>query len=177
MKLNLFFVLLFTTYLSFSQTTKKTFFGFKGGLNFSNVVGQELDGTKTRYVGTELYGSLFADTELNDKWNLEYELLFSYTDDYHFIDIPIHLKYKIKKWNILFGPKLDFLADNDNLETGYQFQNFGVSFEIGTQYSISKKIFAELRYSKSMTKQIDDLFLEIYDGKRNTLRLGLGIRF
>ena len=180
MKNTIIIVTLLASFLSFSQTTKKTTFGVKGGVNFSDIIGVDSNGEKTGYVGTEIYGSLFADTELSEKWNLENELLFSYTDDYHFLEIPIHLKYKFAQdWNFLFGPKLDFILDNDNdpFESAYRFKNFGISFEFGTQYSISKRVFAELRYSKGLTKQIDDLFLDINGGKRNTLRIGIGLKF
>ncbi len=163
-----------------AQITNKTTFGFKGGYNKSIVDGKEPDGTKTGYIGYELYGSFFADTELNNILNLENEILFSYTDDYHFIEIPVHLKYRIKqKWFVLAGPKLDFIADNDNddFEAGYRFKNFGVSGELGLQYHFSKRFFAETRYSRSFTSQIDDLVLDIYNGKRHTFRIGLGIKF
>lgn len=174
----LFFI--FTFYLSNAQSEKKTIFGFKGGYNKSIVDGNEPDGTATGYIGYELYGGFFSDTELNAKWNLENEILFSYTDTYHFIEIPVHLKYRIyKNWFILAGPKLDFIADNDNddFESGYRFKNFGVSAEFGVQYHFSKRFFAETRYSRSLTAQIDDLALDIYGGKRHTFRIGLGIKF
>lgn len=163
-----------------AQTENKTTFGFKGGYNNSIVDGKELNGTKTGYIGYELYGSFFADTELNKILNLENEILFSYTDDFHFIEIPVHLKYRIKqKWFILAGPKLDFIADNDNdsFEANYRFKNFGVSGELGLQYHFSKRFFAETRYSRSFTSQITNLGLDIYNGKRHTFRIGLGIKF
>lgn len=181
MKLNLliaFFVLIFSQ--SKAQTEKKTIFGFKGGYNNSIVDAKELDGTESGYSGIELYGGFFADTELSKKFNLENELLFSYTDDYHFIEIPIHLKYRVKsKWFFLLGPKLDFIADNDNesTEANYRFKNFGVSGEVGIQYLFSKRFFAETRYSRSFTSQIDDFALGFFGGKRHTFRIGLGIKF
>ena len=164
----------------YAQSETKTTFGFKGGYNKSIVDGREPDGTRTGYIGYELYGSFFADTQLNKNWNLENEILFSFTDDYHFIEIPVHLKYRIKeKWFILLGPKLDFIADNDNdyFEAGYRFKNFGVSGELGVQYHFTKRFFAETRYSRSFTAQIDDLVLDIYGGKRHTFRIGAGIKF
>jgi len=160
-----------------SVTTR---FGFKGGFNRSHVKGVESDGDQTGYIGGELYGGFFADTELSEKLNLENEILFSWTDDYHFIEIPVHLKYKFNhKWSALAGPKLDIIADNDNdpFESGYKFKNFGISAELGVQYNISNRFFAETRYARSFTAQVTDLFLDINNGKRNTFRIGLGIRF
>lgn len=179
-KLILLGIVLLNQFNANAQSESKTTFGFKGGYNKSIVDGKEPDGTATGYIGYELYGSFFADTELNSKWNLENEILFSYTDNYHFIEIPVHLKYRIKqKWFVLLGPKLDFIADNDNddFEAGYRFKNFGVSGELGIQYNFTKRFFAETRYSRSFTAQIDDLGLDIYGGKRHTFRIGAGIRF
>jgi len=182
MKTNiLFLLLLLNSTVFFAQNDNKTVFGVKGGLNLSYVLGSELDGELTRYSGTELYVSLFSDTELNENWNLENELLFSYTDDYHFLEIPLHLKYKFeKKWAVFLGPKLDFILDNDNdyfESQNYRFKNFGVSLELGTQYNFNKTFFIEIRFSKGLTEQIDDLVLEVLNSKRNTLRIGLGVRF
>ncbi|WP_395054063.1 outer membrane beta-barrel protein [Flavobacterium sp.] len=179
-KIAILFMLLIVSSSITAQSKKSTTFGIKGGYNKSTVNGTELDGTKTGYIGYELYGSLFSDTELNNEWNFENELLFSYTDNYHFIEIPVHFKRRfLKKCFILLGPKLDFIADNDNdsFERYYRFRNFGVSGELGIQYNISKRFFVETRYSKSFTSQIDDLVLEIYSGKRNTFRIGVGIKF
>lgn len=181
MKLHLLFlVIILTIFNTNAQNEKKTIFGFKGGYNKSIVDAKELDGTESGYIGYELYGGFFADSELNKNFNLENELLFSYTDDYHFIEIPIHLKYRIKsKWFIMLGPKLDFIVDDDNddFEAGYKFKNLGVSGELGIQYHFSKRFFAETRYSRSFTSQIDDLVLDFYGGKRHTFRIGLGIKF
>ncbi len=53
----------------------------------------------------------------------------------------------------------------------------GMSAEIGFQYKINKKYFTEIRYAKGVTGHFDDLNNDLLDGKRNTLRLGLGINF
>ena len=154
---------------------KQRTFGFKGGLNHSVINGHELDDTKTGYVGYEVYGSLFSNSKLNDKLNLENEVLVSFTDEYLFIEIPIHLKYKFHdKWTFLMGPKIDFIPSE---LTHYEIKPMGVSAELGVQYDINKRYFAELRVSKGFTKQVNDFVLEIYDGKRNTFRFGLGINF
>ena len=171
---------MFCTMPFFAQNQKLTVFGFKGGYNNSILKGKELNGSKTGYTGYELYGGFFSETSINTNLSFENELLFSYTDNYHFIEFPFHLKHKIySKGNIFIGPKLDFIADNDNdyFESGYRFKNFGVSADVGAQYNFTKRLFVEVRYSKSFTKQVDDLVLEIYGGKRNTFRVGLGVKF
>ena len=155
---------------------KLTPFGLKAGLNRSVVNGKELDGTATGFIGLELYVSFFIDNELNKKWRFENEILFSFTDDYHFIEIPLRMKYQIHKKIILTaGPKLDFILNND--DEIYDFNNFGVSVEMGMQYELTKRIISEFRYSLGLFPQINDFVLDIYDGRRNTIRLGLGYRF
>lgn len=158
----------------------KTSIGFKGGFNRSHVKGRDLSGSKIGYIGGELYGGFFSDIGLSRTWSLENELLFSWTNDYHFIEIPVHLKHVFdRKWNVFAGPKLDVIVDNDNspYESNYRFKNFGVSAELGLQYNILRRFFAEARYARSFTSQVTDLFLDIHDGKRSTLRIGLGIAF
>lgn len=175
-----FLAFLFCYFSLYAQNQKMTVFGFKGGYNKSILKGNELDGSKTGYIGYELYGGFFSDTSLNKNLSFEQELLFSYTDDYHFIEFPFHLKHKVfTKGTVFIGPKLDFIADNDNdyFESRYKFKNFGISADFGTQYNFSKRFFVEIRYSKSFTEQVDDLDLDIYGGKRNTFRVGLGVKF
>ena len=159
-----------------AQHKSLTSFGFKGGINRSVINGHELNGARTGYVGIELYGAFFADTELDARWRFENEILYSYTDDYHFVEIPLHVKYSfVKRTFVLLGPKLDMIVNND--DQIYDFNNFGVSMELGIQYEITQRIISEIRYSKGLMKQINDFGLDIYDGRRNTLRLGLGFRF
>lgn len=176
MKYLLFFVLTFWTCIVSAQDKNLTSFGFKGGINRSIVNGHELNGTKTGFIGLELYAAFFVDTEFNAKWRFENEILFSWTDDYYFVEIPLHIKYSfVKRTFVLLGPKLDMIVSND--DQIYDFNNFGVSIELGVQYEITKRIVSEIRYSKGLTKQINDYALDIYDGRRNTIRLGLGFRF
>ena len=157
-----------------------TLFGFVGGYNKSMIRGKDSYHLKTGYIGYELYAGFFADTRLNDHWRFENELLFSWTDDYHFIEIPIHLKYRFaNKWAAFAGPKIDFICDNDNLafEDRYQFANLGVSVDAGLQYSFKKWLLLETRYSRGFVRQVDDHMLDILGGKRNTFRIGVGIVF
>lgn len=154
-------------------------FGLKGGLNRSIVNGRTTTGAKTGYRGTEVYGSLFADFKLTQQWNFENELMFSWTDDYHFVEIPLHLKFKLSnKWKTFAGPKLDIILDNENdpFKSEYKFRHFGLSGELGVQYRITNWLFAETRYSQAFTRQVTDLALDINNAKRNTFRLGFGVR-
>ncbi len=171
-----FLLLTFSTLIVSGQHKNATSFGIKAGINRSVINGYELNGTKTGFDGVELYAALFADTELSTRWRFENEILYSFTDDYHFIEIPLHLKYSVfKKAFVFLGPKLDMIVSND--DEIYDFNNFGVSIDVGFQYEITPRIISEIRYSRGLMKQINDYALDIYDGKRNTIRLGIGFRF
>ncbi|MEJ7821739.1 MAG: hypothetical protein WKF85_05415 [Chitinophagaceae bacterium] len=157
-----------------------TIFGFKGGYNKSIIRGLDTKRERIGYIGNELYGAFFADTKLNEKLNFENELLFSWTNDYHFIEVPLHLKYLFTpKWSAFAGLKLDIIADNDNdpIERYYRFRNVGGSVELGAQFNIIKRLFVETRYSRGLVNQITDLSFDINNAKRNTFRFGAGIRF
>ena len=154
----------------------KISFGFKGGMNSSRINATEIDGSKSGYIGTELYAGFFADLRMTEKLNLGTELIFSFTDSYHFIEVPLHLKYNIReKWNLMAGPKLEYIADY--MDDFDYFKRVGISAEIGSQYQINRVFFAEARYAYGFTPQINSPGFGFYDGKRNTFRLGLGINF
>lgn len=164
------------TYFSYAQETdtfikNKTTFGFKAGANQSYLNTSSDNG----YSGLELYGGFFAETGLSKKVSFQYELLYSYTDDISFVEIPLLFKYHINnKWSFMAGPKLDVIA-NKSIE-GALYEPLSVSISIGVQYNISKRFFAEGRYGLGLSKEIitdsnSDTF------SRNTLRLGLGYKF
>lgn len=170
------FILTFAGLLAHGQGKRLTTFGFKGGVNRSVINGREPNGSATGYIGVEMYASLFAEMELRNNWKFENELLYSFTDDYHFLEVPVHIEYKVIKNTLVFaGPKLDLVVSND--DAIYDFNNLGVSIDLGAKYEFTKRILAEFRYLKGLFPQVNDYALDIYDGRRDTLRLGLGFKF
>ena len=167
------FITFFTAIHSQEQnqfTKNQTTFGFKGGLNQSYISANNTPG----YQGLEFYGGFFSETRLSEKWSFQNELLFSFTDDYHFIEVPLFLKYNFnEKLSLFVGPKLDFLVDE--VSDGEKFDPLGLSLEIGVQYNFAKRFFVEGRYGYSFTNQVD--FGEFYSGARRTLRFGVGYKF
>lgn len=157
---------------------RTTEFGFKTGFNRSQISGKDSDQKRTGYIGGELYAGFFSETTLNKRLSLASELLFSWTDDYHFVEIPLLLKYRVaKRWSLFAGPKLELLVDNDNNDDRYQFNNAGVPAEGGLQFRFGRSFIAEVRHSRSFIRQVDDFFLDINGGRRNTTRIGIGIMF
>ena len=164
-----------------SQTQKMTSFGAKAGYNNSNISGKDSNGDELGYLGNEIYVGLFSDFQLFQKVNFQAELIYSYTEDYNFLEVPLNIKYQLyKKLYVFAGPKLDFILDNDEdvSEDNYEFRNFGVSADFGVQYYFIEKFFAELRYSIGFEEQLKrDIQLDINNATRNTFRIGLGYKF
>ena len=160
-----------------SQIKDNTKIGLKVGYNNSIINGVESGGDKTGYVGNELYFGAFVSRIINEKVNLQLELIYSYTEDYNFLELPLNVKYQLyNKWNLFIGPKIDFIVDEKESEY-YKFNKLGISGDLGLQYSFTTQFFIETRYSKSFSEQITDFQLDINRGKRNTFRIGIGYRF
>ncbi len=175
----LFIIILCSICLStYAQNEKSTYFGVKLGYNRSNISGAEADGSKSGFLGDELYLSLFSDSKLNDRWNFENELLFTYTDDFAVLEFPLHFKFRLyEDFNVFMGPKFDIIMGSFDAFKRYNFNDFGASIDIGTQYNFYNRFLVEIRYSIGLIEQIDDYMLEYYDGRRNTFRIGVGFKF
>ena len=162
----------------YSQSAKKMAWGAKIGLNRSMISGEQTSNGKIGYVGTELYTGVFMSRVLRPRSMVAGEVIFSYTDDYHFVELPLHFKYTLRdNWHLFAGPKIDFLIDAFFEEYWEDFKAFGVSGDFGLQYLLNRKLFLEARYSRGLSKQINHFVFDILNGKRNTLRLGIGIHF
>lgn len=159
------------------QNQKRVRFGIKTGINFSTLRSIELrdfDNGAEDYKSTEFYGGLFVDTRISTHWNLQNELLLSYTDEFTFLEIPIVFKRKItKKLWALIGPRAQ-LVINDNDEVDH---NFGLALDAGLQYDLPQNFFIEARYGQALNPQFTSPRLNIIDARRNLLRLSVGYRF
>jgi len=161
-----------------AQQDKKTYYGIKGGLNHTSINGVETDGNRTGFIGTTLYGAFFADTRISTTTFLGTEILVSWVNDWHFVEIPVHLRQILgKRFSALIGPKFDLSANRIDKSTNDRSDWLGVSTELGIRFDFSQLIFAESRYSIGVSKQFKDPFFDINDGRRNNLRFGVGFRF
>lgn len=159
------------------QGVKKTRFGIKTGINFSTLRSirlRDFDNGAVDYNGTEFYGGLFVDTRIGTHWNLQNELLLSYTDEFTFVEIPIAFKRKItnKLW-ALIGPRAQIvLNDSDEVD-----RSFGLALDAGLQYDLPKNFFIEARYGQALYPQFTSPRLNIIDARRNVVRFSVGYKF
>ena len=179
-KLFLFFIALISFSAINAQTNKtKWLFGIKAGFNHTVINGFETNGNKTGFSGSTIYGSLFTEKSISETMFLGTELTFSWVNDWNLVEIPFHLRQILNKQISVFaGPKFDLAVDKlfDNTkEQNSKF--FGVSAEVGAQYSFSKHVFAEGKYSFGVTRSFYDSEFDINKGLRNNFRLGIGYCF
>jgi hypothetical protein len=173
--------------LAISQNKKSVQFGIKGGVNFSDIRGQDGNGDKSGYSGTEGYAGFFADTQLKGKFHFRNELIVSFTDDYTFLEVPLLLRYQaLENWSFMAGPNMTLLFNDDiNVNEPVERKTFGLGVDGGIQFKLGKRSFLETRYTYGLISQINELPSEgdlngensILNGKRSTLRVGFGYKF
>jgi hypothetical protein len=154
---------------AFSQHPFETIYGVKFGLNHNNLTGKDEQNNNSGYVSTDVYASVFGEMKLSENYRLEYELLFSYLYENNFLEIPFRFKRNLShKFSAALGPKVEF-----NINPWEGNNAMILSIDGGIQYGLSKRFFAEARYSYCLY----NIYLEDIFGKRNTLRFGIGYRF
>lgn len=186
MKKNVLFAFLFVTFLSFSQTyddSKKTTFGFRAGLNLSDLTIQSHysnsnngDGT---YATTTLYGSFYSNFRLNNKLSLQPELGVTYSDDLIFVEVPLFLNYDFSnKFTGFIGPKYSYLA-NENYNNALFTTRSSFSLDLGVRYKFTTKLFIDATFSFPLTTQKQTYFnnFNTVEYSRSELRIGVGYRF
>lgn len=159
-------------------------FGFKTGLNISNIRGGEgaRDNLFTFHIGG------VAEFKVNEKFSLQPELLYSRQGaesgnsvklKLDYLSIPLMAKYYVtEKFSIEAGPQLSFLVNdkavfNDrsipNLNTDAS--NFDFALNVGFGYNINANLFAQVRYNYSITT-----ISENPDLKNSVFQISLGYK-
>lgn len=165
--------------ISYSQTKNIGFtFGIKGGYNHTVINGHETNGAKTGFIGSTIYGSLFAEKGIGENKFLNAALTFSWVNDWNFIEIPFHYRQMLNRQISIFaGPKLDLAADKFDKAKESTSKFLGISAEIGCQFNFSRHLFAETEYSIGISRSFYDQFFDINNGRRNNFRIGAGYYF
>jgi len=154
-------------------------FGLKAGFN-SLSIRVSAEGVSASESASGFYLGAFGDFEVSEKFNIQPELQFiSISEDGEnssFIALPIMAKYKAsEKFNILVGPQLDLLLD----EEAEGIKKFGIGLGAGLAYDITEKFILDARYVLGLSNRLDDSDLGgvDIDTKFNYLQFGLGYRF
>jgi hypothetical protein len=162
-----------------AQTTVLTHFGIKGGYNRSWIKAVDSYNQSTGFVSSEFYAGFFCESKIGERMLLVNELIYSSTvGTFNYLEIPMALDYRIyNKLRCFLGGKLDLLLDNYTETEAYYLYHISLSLEGGVRYPITKRFTAEARYGYGITRQLNDYYLDVIDGRRRTLRVGIGYTF
>ena len=156
----------------------KLTFSFKGGYNHTVINGYETNGIKTGFTGSTIYGAFVIEKGITESKFFNTALLFSWVNDWHFLEIPFHYRQKLnRKTSIFAGPKVDLAADKFDKTKESTSKLLGISAEIGAQYNFSMHVFAETEYSIGISRSFNDTSFDINSGRRDNFRIGIGYYF
>jgi hypothetical protein len=155
--------------------------GAKGGLNFSSIVGKDVDGYKMK-VGFHLGG--YAQIPLKGKFSAQPELYYSnqgakWGDDgktvLNYLQIPVLAKYKdASGFFAETGPQLGVLLSANDTYDGEKedikeyLKKSDFSWVFGAGYQVTAKLGVYARYNLGFTKW--------YDEEKNSL-IQLGVNY
>ena len=135
-------------------------FGLKGGLNYANLTGAEIqtDAITSYHVG------LVAEVKLTDKFKVQPELLYStqgasydrageeFINELGYLAIPVLAKISLSDaFTLELGPQAAFLlSEKDNFDVKDS-KTFDFSVNAGLGFNITKSIFIQGRYNLGLT--------------------------
>ena len=170
--------------LTNSITAQELNFGLKTGLNISNFTGGDAD--RNNLFSYHIGG--FAEIELNEKFSLQPELLYSRQGSeaentvkvkVDYLAIPLMTKYYLSdKLSLEAGPQMSFLVNdkaefNDSsipdAETDASSFDFGLNLGFG--YNINSNLFVQARYNYGITTVVENP-----DIKNSVFQLSLGYK-
>jgi len=179
-------------------------FGFKGGVNFSNVHGKDVEDSKMKFG---FIGGVFYDFPVNEQISIQPEILFSmkgwrfedndydykYWGKLNYIEIPILVKYKLNNLNkinpiLYFGPCFGFnisstykVSYDGDTDTGtIEYMNvFEFGIVPGIMLDLNNNFTIDFRYSIGLTDidHIEEEYSMDFDPVKNSvISLMIGVK-
>jgi len=165
------FILILFTIVFASRGQNQFRAGLKAGLSTSQVEGDTYGGFNQ--YGFDGGGSLNG--KINDKWSAQFEILFVQKGSKHvgdaakgdlsyyymrlnYIEVPLLLQYKQKKFTFEIGPGIGYLISAKEFDDPYTqisnpvvpFYTTEVSGNLGINYQIYKNLGINWRYTNSL---------------------------
>lgn len=178
MKKSVFLFFLICMTIAANAQEQRFLAGVTAGLSSSQISGDELAGfNKTGFTGGLLLRTMFT-----KKWTTQFEMLFiqkgskeaarvdSITGEYNYyrlqlnyLEIPILLQYRVKKFFFEAGPGIGYLINykeedkTGDITSRRPFNKFEISFDLGFGICIKDQFGIGLRYSNSINSVRDHL--------------------
>jgi hypothetical protein len=135
-------------------------FGLKAGANFSNLEGDNVEGS----TYTSFHFGALLEFKLLENLSLQPELVYSSQgtkideaafDDinYNYITVPVLAKFYLtkNKLSLEAGPQFSFLV-NENVEEQFEGETFDFGIAGGLGYNITEHLFLQARYVAGLTE-------------------------
>ncbi len=155
-------------------------FGVKAGGNFSNLEGDNVDGS----TYTSFHFGAILEFKLLENLALQPELLYSSQGtkvdgdsfdkiNYNYITVPVLAKFYLtsNKLSLEAGPQFAFLVDQ-NVKDQFEGETFDFGLAAGLGYNITDNFFAQARYVMGLTEANKDA-----EVTNRVIQLSLGYRF
>ncbi len=172
------FLLLMFVFVSGLTQAQSLGFGIKGGGNFSNLGGDNID-TSTL---ASYYLGAFVELSLFENLSIQPEILYSSqgakvkdADDIKldYINVPVLAKFYLtsKTFSIEAGPQFGLLL-SDNVENTFETETFDFSVVGGICYNLTDSISAHARYVAGLTEASKNAELT-----NSVIQIGIGYKF
>ncbi|MDI9257433.1 porin family protein [Flavobacterium sedimenticola] len=155
-------------------------FGLKAGANFSNLEGDNVEGS----TYTSFHFGAVLELKLLENLSVQPELLYSSQgtkvnsaafDDinYNYITVPVLAKFYLtgKKLSLEAGPQFSFLV-NENVEDQFEGETFDFGLAAGLGYNITDHVFVQARYVAGLTEASKNA-----EVTNRVMQVSLGYRF
>ncbi|MDN3706486.1 porin family protein [Myroides ceti] len=179
--------------VSLAANAQDVQFGVKGGVNFANLPGSDVDNAKMK-TGFHVGG--FVEIPLSDQFSLQPEVLYStqgqkgkilgqdYTLSLDYVNVPILAKYyAVENLGIVLGPQIGFLAKSEaetgdvSLDAKDGFKSVDIGIAVGAEYQLENGILFGARYNFGLTKVAEEVGNVKPDGKNGVIQVSVGYRF
>ena len=195
-KITLLFIMILLSGSIYAQDQLR--FGLKGGVNFANLVGDDIEGAET-LVGLNLGGLI--EIPVSENFSFQPELAYSQygttnndegfdtSINLDYLTLPLLAKFYVAEgFSLEAGPQLGFKLKGEvevdnvsvDLEEGIKSFDYGLTGGVG--YSLPIGIFFQARYYYGLSDvfddfQMDDIEVEAGDIKNAAFQLSVGYQF
>jgi hypothetical protein len=169
----------------FSGAQEKTelTFGFKVGLNVSDITNKD----DTKYL-LGLHTGFFGEFKFNKKFSIQPELLYSSqgakfnegAKKLDYFNMPIMAKYYISDaFDFEVGPQFGFLlsAKQSGIDIRSSFKTTDIGINFGAGYSITDYLLASIRYNLGLRTLQENADMDESKYKNSVVQIALGYKF
>ncbi|WP_264550427.1 porin family protein [Flavobacterium sp. N2820] len=160
-------------------------FGVKGGLNFANYTGGDVDGFDFKSI-TSYHAGVVAEIKIFENFALQPELLYStqgselegfgeqVKNELGYLSLPVLAKFYLTKdkLSLELGPQASVLVSERNEVDAGDSNTFDFAVAGGLSYKITNGLFVSGRYAAGLTEPKKDA-----DVKNSVIQFSVGYMF